>query len=122
MTLTLITLAFGSLLVFALSFLLVELGKECRRCPISGPAAAAGTISVLGAFASMGLGIVAMFAAFAGELSLGALPTALVAVGGAAVTHGIGFSVAATTLRDVLARARREAREDAATAAAEAAA
>jgi hypothetical protein len=103
-----ITLAFGSVLVFALSFLLVELGKECRRCPVSGPAAAAGTISVLGAFASMGLGVVAIFAA------LGSLPTALVATGGAAVTLGIGFSVAATTLRDVLARARREAREDAA--------
>ena len=112
--LTMITLAFGSVLVFALSFLLVELGKECRRCPVSGPAAAAGTISVLGAFASMGLGVVAIFAAFAGQLALGSLPTALVATGGAAVTLGIGFSVAATTLRDVLARARREAREDAA--------
>lgn len=112
MTLTLITLAFGSVLVLSLSALLLELGKECRRCPVSGPAAGAATLSVLGAFGSMGLGIVALFAAFAGELSLGSLPTALVSTGGAAVVLGIGFSIAATALRDALTRARREVRED----------
>ncbi len=112
MMLTLVTLAFGCALVLALSALLLELGKECRRCPIAGPSAGAATLGVIGAFSSMGIGVVALFAAFAGELMLGSLPTSLVAVGGAAVTLGIGFSIAATTLRDALTRARREVRED----------
>jgi len=61
----------------------------------------------------MGLGTTALVAAFAGEMSLGDLPQALVAVGGIAVTLGIGFTIAATTLRDALLRVRQEARADA---------
>ncbi len=109
---TILTLGVGGVLVTGLSSLLLELGKECRRCPVSGPAARVATLSALGAFASMGLGIVALIAAFAGQMRLGDLPTTLVATGGAAVALGIGFSIAATSLRDALLRVRQEARAD----------
>ncbi len=111
MTLILLTLGTGIVVVMGLSMLLLELGKECRKCPTTGPAATAATLSVMGAFTSIGFGVVALFAAFAGELHLGSLPTALVSTGGAAVVLGIGFSIAATALRDALSRAGRETNE-----------
>lgn len=109
---TLITLVIGCILVLSLSRLLLELGKECRTCPYSGAAAGVATLSVLGAFTSMGLGVVAVFAAFANSISMGDLPNMLVATGMTAVSLGIGFSIAATALKDALLTARREARTD----------
>lgn len=108
-----VTLASGTAIVGALSMLLHELGKEMRSCPISGAASRGATLSVMGAYASMGLGVVALIAAFADRLTIGALPTALVSIGGAALALGIGFSVAAAALRDALLTVRREARADA---------
>lgn len=112
-SLTLITLGTGALTVFGLSALLLILGRGARNCPVSGPAAMGATITVLGAYLSMGLGIAALLAAFAGEMHLGGLPTMLVAAGGTAIVAGIGFTIAATTLRDALIRVRQEARADA---------
>lgn len=110
---TLLSLGSGTAILIGLTVVLRTLGKEAEACPVTGAAAKLAALGVLGAFVSIGLGIVFLIGAFAGQMSVGAFPTGLVGAGLSAMILGIAFSVAATTLRDTLTNLRREARADA---------
>lgn len=107
-TALIVYLAAGALSVLALAWLLGQIGRAARDCPVSGPAARAATLGVVGAFAAIGLGVVAMIGAVASEIDAAPVAASLGQYGAASVLLGISFAIAASTLREALSQAMRE--------------
>lgn len=101
-------LAAGLALVIGLCLALAGLGRAARDCPVSGPAARSATLGVVGAFASIGLGVVASIGALFLEVDLKPAAATLGQFGVTAVSLGVGFAIAASALRESLSRVTRE--------------
>ena len=109
MTGFLMTFGLGAMAVAGLTALLWAMGREAGRCPLSGQAARAATMALIGGFVPLALGLILVIAAWVnghGDLTVqeGAL-----AVGFAWMAGGVGFTLAATTLRDTLRQVRLDA-------------
>lgn len=99
---------FSIAMIAVLSSLLWRLGREASRCPVSGGAALGATIAVVGAYASIAFGLVAIVGALGAGAQIDALKLSLAQIGASALISGIGFSIAAATLRDALADVLRQ--------------
>lgn len=99
---------FATAIITVLSNLLWRLGREASKCPVSGGAALGATIAIVGAYASIAFGLVALVGALGAGLTVDPLKLGLAQIGAAALIAGIGFSIAASTLRDSLAEVLRQ--------------
>lgn len=86
----------------ALSALLWSIGRAASACPVSGPSARSASIAVIGAYASIALGIIVLIAALGVETGVDETKRLLAQLGAAAIINGVGFSIAASTLRDLI--------------------
>ncbi|MGF1553640.1 MAG: hypothetical protein ACFBWO_14260 [Paracoccaceae bacterium] len=98
------TLATGGL--GAVAAVLVLIGRMAADCPQTAGAARLATLVVTTAFVAIGAGIVTLIGAALPLLAEGAATGLYVALGFALIALGVGFQIAASTLRDILAAAR----------------
>lgn len=98
------SLAFAGLL--AVAAVLVAIGRAAAKCPQTAPAARLATWVVTTGFVSIGTGVVALIGAALPVLRAGEASGLYMALGFAFIALGIGFFLAATNLRDILAAAR----------------
>ena len=108
------TFALGAVAVFGLSALLWAMGREAGRCPVSGQAARAATMALIGGFVPLALGLILVIAAWVNGRGDLTVQEGATAVGFAWIAGGVGFTLAATTLRDTLRQVRLDAYEAAA--------
>lgn len=98
------TLALGGL--GAVAAILVLIGRAAADCPQTASAAKLATLVVTTGFVAIGAGVVTLIGAALPVLAAGAATGLYVALGLALIALGIGFQIAATTLRDILRAAR----------------
>ena len=92
----------GAAIVAGLAQLLRSVGREMARCPVNGAASRATSLVVLGVFVSMGLGATGVVAALVSAARTDTASEVVMGTGIVAILLGIGFSIAATVLRDVM--------------------
>lgn len=99
-------LGLGVATVIALTALLLGLGRvAARSCPGEGARLAA--LGVAGAYAAIGLGVVLVTAAAVEAFGDPFTPRALAPAGLSMIALGVGFSIAAATLRNLIETAAR---------------
>ena len=81
------------------------MGQALTSCPDTGRAARAGSLVIMTGFAAIGFGVVALIAAFLPRLTLDGAANLYVTPGLAAVALGIGRTMAADQLRQVVSAA-----------------
>lgn len=86
---------------------LAIIGRAAGECPQIGAAAKVGTWVVTTGFCAIGVGIIALGAAFLPLLMSGRSDGLYLAIGLVSIVLGIGFSQAADTLRNILKAAPR---------------
>lgn len=105
----------GAMAVLALSIMLVALGRAAQSCPEAGPPIRAASLGVAGAYAPIGLGLVLVIATSADRLLEGpTLQTGLAIVGLSLIAGGVGFAIAAATLRETATTINRRIQQSAA--------
>ncbi|SMX45825.1 hypothetical protein [Actibacterium lipolyticum] len=97
------------LVLIGLATMIMKIGAALGDCPNTGRAAKAGAISITSGYLAIGFGGCVLIAAIMPALKN--LPDAglFVALGVACIALGMGFSSAATTLREIVARAALQA-------------
>ena len=91
----------------AVAGVLVTIGRVAARCREAAGAARLGTWVVTTAFLAIGAGAIALIGAAMPVIADGGLSALYLVIGLALVTIGIGFQIAASTLRDIIAAAPR---------------
>lgn len=93
--------------------LLWAIGRAASACPVSGRAVRGVALAVIGAYACITLGLIALIGALGVETDLGDARRLFAQIGAAALAAGVGFSIAAATLRDAVERLAPPVRPDA---------
>lgn len=103
---------FGAAAVLALSVLLFALGRAAQNCPEAGPPIRAASLGVAATFTPVGLGLVLLIAASAQRLlETDPLNAGLTIVGLSMIVGGVGFAIAAATLRDTAMNINRQVKQ-----------
>lgn len=97
---TFLTLGFVGL--FALTIVLVIIGRAASKCPQIGASAHVGTLVITTGFVALGAAAIAIIGAFLPMLMEGQVNGLYLALGFVSLALGLGFSNAAIRLRDIL--------------------
>ena len=97
-------LCLGTLMVAAMAFMILQIGKLLGDCPQSGRAARAAAVTIATGYSMIGIGGTALIGTAIPFLKLGSW-SSLPALGFAAICLGLGFTHAVATLRAVVREA-----------------
>ncbi len=90
--------------LLGLTLMILRIGRALGECPRTGRAARAASITIATGFVAIGMGGVSIIAAGLAVMDASSA-AALLAVGLACVTLGLGFTHAVTLLRETVQRA-----------------